>query len=367
MYLTIVILPLLASIISGFYGRKVGVTGAHVISCLSLSISLILTIIAMINLLNTDMVTSIRLFDWWNSEIYNINWEFTFDALTISMLIPVLLVSLLVHIYSISYMEHDWHQQRFFSYLSLFTFLMIILVVANNYLLMFVGWEGIGICSYLLVNFWFTRQQANKSAMAAIFYNRVGDTFLTIGIISLLWIFGNADYASVYALAPYINPEIITLVTILLLLGAMAKSAQLPLHVWLPQAMEGWLGLSLNFTICGNLLMKSWSSVNFTNFGKIQDEGQSAGNNDYVIGSSETTRETMKLNEDFKWWFIGFAEGDGSFIVNKNGYLEFKLTQSSIDVQVLFYVKKNWDLVLCVCKIKIIKLIITGLEIKIIY
>ena len=155
------------------------------------------------------------------------------------MLIPVLIVSSLVHIYSIGYMNQDPHNQRFFSYLSLFTFMMVVLVTGNNFLVMFVGWEGVGVCSYLLVSFWFTRIAANQSSLAAFLTNRVGDCFLTIGIFAILWTFGNIDYYTVFSLAPYINSNIITIIGICLLIGAMAKSSQLGLHVWLPLAMEG--------------------------------------------------------------------------------------------------------------------------------
>jgi NADH-ubiquinone oxidoreductase chain 5 len=155
------------------------------------------------------------------------------------MLIPVLIVSSLVHIYSIGYMSHDPHNQRFFSYLSLFTFMMVILVTANNFLVMFVGWEGVGVCSYLLVSFWFTRIAANQSSLAAFLTNRVGDCFLTIGMFVIFWTFGNIDYYTVFSLVPYINVNIITIIGLCLLIGAMAKSSQLGLHVWLPFAMEG--------------------------------------------------------------------------------------------------------------------------------
>jgi len=131
------------------------------------------------------------------------------------------------------------HNQRFFSYLSLFTFMMVILVTANNYLLMFVGWEGVGVCSYLLVCFWFTRIAANQSALSAFLTNRVGDCLLTVGMFAILWSFGNLDYATVFSLAPYMNENIITIVGVCLLIGAMAKSSQVGLHVWLPMAMEG--------------------------------------------------------------------------------------------------------------------------------
>lgn len=131
------------------------------------------------------------------------------------------------------------HNQRFFSYLSLFTFMMVILVTANNYLLMFVGWEGVGVCSYLLVCFWFTRIAANQSALSAFLTNRVGDCFLTVGMFAIIWSFGNLDYATVFSLAPFMNENVITIIGICLLIGAMAKSSQVGLHVWLPMAMEG--------------------------------------------------------------------------------------------------------------------------------
>lgn len=131
------------------------------------------------------------------------------------------------------------HNQRFFSYLSLFTFMMIILVTGNNYLLMFVGWEGVGVCSYLLVSFWFTRIAANQSSMSAFLTNRVGDCFLMIGMFIILWSLGNLDYSTVFSLAPYINENLITIIGICLLIGAMAKSSQVGLHIWLPMAMEG--------------------------------------------------------------------------------------------------------------------------------
>lgn len=131
------------------------------------------------------------------------------------------------------------HNQRFFSYLSLFTFMMIVLVTANNFLLMFVGWEGVGVCSYLLVSFWFTRVAANQSSMSAFITNRVGDCLLTIGMFAMIWTFGNLDYSTVFSLAPYVNYNVVTIIGICLLIGAMAKSAQIGLHVWLPLAMEG--------------------------------------------------------------------------------------------------------------------------------
>jgi len=191
MYLNIIILPLLGSIISGFFGRKVGVIGAQLITCSSILITTLLSILAFIEVGYNNIPVTVNLIRWIDTESFNVIWGFYFDSLTVSMLIPVLIVSSLVHIYSIGYMSHDPHNQRFFSYLSLFTFMMIILVTANNYLLMFLGWEGVGVCSYLLVNFWFTRIAANQSSISAFLTNRVGDCFLTIGMFILLWSFGN--------------------------------------------------------------------------------------------------------------------------------------------------------------------------------
>jgi NADH-ubiquinone oxidoreductase chain 5 len=239
MYLAIIILPLLGSIVAGFFGRKVGVSGAQLITCLCIIITTLLAIIVFIEVGLNKIPVSINLFRWIDSESLNVLWGFHFDSLTVSMLIPVLIVSSLVHIYSIGYMGHDPHNQRFFSYLSLFTFMMIILVTANNFLLMFVGWEGVGICSYLLVSFWFTRIAANQSSISAFLTNRVGDCFLTIGMFAILWSFGNIDYSTVFSLAPFFNENIITIIGICILIGAMAKSSQIGLHVWLPMAMEG--------------------------------------------------------------------------------------------------------------------------------
>nr|YP_009582593.1 NADH dehydrogenase subunit 5 [Dactylellina haptotyla]QBL01978.1 NADH dehydrogenase subunit 5 [Dactylellina haptotyla] len=239
MYLLIIILPLLGSILSGFFGRKIGVSGSQIITTTLVILTTLLAIITYIEVGLNNIPVSIKLFRWVDSESLNIYWAFHFDALTVSMLLPVLIVSSLVHLYSVSYMSHDPHNQRFFSYLSLFTFMMVVLVTADNYLLMFVGWEGVGVCSYLLVNFWYTRIAANQSSISALLTNRVGDCFLTIGMFAMIWAFSNIDYSTVFSLAPYISENVVTLICICLLIGAMAKSSQLGLHVWLPMAMEG--------------------------------------------------------------------------------------------------------------------------------
>nr|WMB97523.1 NADH dehydrogenase subunit 5 [Histoplasma sp.] len=239
MYIVIIILPLLGSIFSGFFGRSLGTKGSQLITSSSIIVTTLLALLAFIEVGYNNIPVTIDLIRWIDSESLNVYWGFYYDSLTVSMLIPVLIVSSLVHIYSIGYMSHDPHNQRFFSYLSLFTFMMIILVTANNYLLMFLGWEGVGVCSYLLINFWFTRIAANQSSISAFLTNRVGDCFLMIGMFIIIWSFGNINYSTIFSLAPYLNSNIITLIGICLLIGAMAKSSQIGLHVWLPQAMEG--------------------------------------------------------------------------------------------------------------------------------
>jgi NADH-ubiquinone oxidoreductase chain 5 len=239
MYLSILILPLLGSVISGFMGRKIGVTGAHLITCTCLILASILASIAFYEVGICGSPVSINLVNWVDSEFMSISWEFLFDQLTVSMFIPVLFISSLIHIFSTDYMSTDPHNQRFFSYLSLFTFFMLLLVSGANFFVMFVGWEGIGIVSYLLINFWFTRIQANKAAILALTMNRVGDMGLSIGFFAIFALFGSLNYATIFNIAPFMNETAITIIAVLLLAGAMAKSSQIPLHSWLPGSMEG--------------------------------------------------------------------------------------------------------------------------------
>ena len=243
MYLSILVLPLLGSLISGFMGRKIGVTGAHFITCTCLLLSSLLATVSFYEVGICGSSVSINLVSWIESEIMSVSWEFLYDQLTVSMFIPVLYISSLIHIYSIDYLSSDPHNQRFFSYLSLFTFFMLLLASGANYFVMFVGWEGIGVVSYLLINFWFTRIQANKAAILALTMNRVGDMGLSIGFFAIFALFGSIDYATVFSMAPFMNETAITIIGLLLLSGAMAKSAQIPLHSWLPGSMEGFKGV----------------------------------------------------------------------------------------------------------------------------
>src|ERR1700730_3348074 len=319
MYLAILTLPLLSATVAGFLGRKVGKTGSHFITCGSLVLTALLAFVAFYEVGLCQSPVSIKLMSWIDSEFMLVSWGFNYDSLTVSMLLPVLIVSALVHIYSISYMGEDPHNQRFFSYLSMFTFFMLMLVTGDNYLVMFIGWEGVGISSYLLINFWFTRLQANKAAIKALVMNRVGDWGFSIGLWAIFWAFGNLDFTTVFSLAPFMNEELITVISICLLIAAMGKSAQIGLHTWLPDAMEGWFWALLKFHYMREHLKTIWSTQETFLLGKIQMVRQSAGNqtsfNKDGVGSSETTCETLKsiqnysLNTTFKYWFIGFTEG----------------------------------------------------------
>lgn len=249
MYLLIIFLPLIGSFLSGFLGRFLGSKGSGLITTSFLFLSLLLSSYAFINVGLEGETTFILLNSWINSELFNVSWGFLFDSLTVVMLIVVCLISTLVHLYSLEYMAGDPHLPRFMSYLSLFTFFMLILVTANNLLQMFVGWEGVGLCSYLLINFWFTRIQANKAAIKAMLMNRIGDFALALAIFLCFYVFGTVDYTILFSLAPYytntyfiianIKFHLLELICILLFIGAVGKSAQLGLHTWLPDAMEG--------------------------------------------------------------------------------------------------------------------------------
>jgi NADH-ubiquinone oxidoreductase chain 5 len=238
MYLSIILLPLLGSIASGFLGRKIGVTGAHIISCVCLGLSSILIAITFYEVCLGNLPIYVNIGSWIESEFLNIAWEFNFDQLTVSLALAVLFCSTLIHIYSIYYLPSDPHNQRFFSYLSAFTFGMLVLICGANFFVMFVGWEIIGLVSYLLINFYFTRIQANKAAILAFTMNRQGDMLLSIGFMAIFALFGSLNYSTVFSLAPYMNETALTIIALLLFGGACAKSAQLPLHSWLPGSME---------------------------------------------------------------------------------------------------------------------------------
>ena len=247
MYLIIIFLPLVSSLISGMFGRKIGPKGASIITVICLIITFFCSFFAFYEVALIGSPAYIKLTTWISSEALHVDWGFQFDTLTVIMCCVVTFVSSLVHLYSTEYMSHDPHLPRFMSYLSLFTFFMLILITADNYVQMFVGWEGVGLCSYLLINFWFTRIQANKAAIKAMVLNRIGDFGLVLGIFTIFINYKAVDYATVFALTPYfvnnepifLNFTLIDIIGIFLFIGAIGKSAQLGLHTWLPDAMEG--------------------------------------------------------------------------------------------------------------------------------
>lgn len=232
-------MPFIASAIAGLRGRVLGNHGAQMITTVCLLLSAGISLVAFYEVAICRSPVTIVLGEWLTSGTLQTQWAFTFDDLTVAMLLPVLCVSSMVHVYSCSYMESDPHTPRFFSYLSLFTASMAVLVSADSYTLMFVGWELIGVASYLLIGFWLTRVQASKSSSKAMMINRVGDTVLSIGFFACLWCVGSLDYATVLSVAPLLNETAVTTICLLFLGGAMSKSAQLPLQTWLADAMEG--------------------------------------------------------------------------------------------------------------------------------
>jgi NADH-quinone oxidoreductase subunit L len=249
MEIAILFLPLLASIISGFFGKIIGDRSSEIITSLFVVISAGLSLFIFYNVIFNLYENNIVLATWINSGTLNVNWSIKIDALSSVMLVVVTLVSALVHIYSIGYMSHDPHKPRFMAYLSLFTFAMLTLVTADNFLQLFFGWEGVGLCSYFLIGFWFKRETANAAAIKAFVVNRVGDFGFALGIFLIFYLFGTVNYSEVFALIPQIidkellflgiQIKAIDLICMLLFIGAMGKSAQIFLHTWLPDAMEG--------------------------------------------------------------------------------------------------------------------------------
>ena len=249
MYLVLVFLPLIGSLTAGLFGRKIGPKGSAITTVILLFVTFSMSVFAFYEVALIGCPTYIKLMTWINSETLNVDWGFQFDSLTVTMCCIVTFVSTLVHFYSTEYMSHDPHLPRFMSYLSLFTFFMLILVTADNFVQMFVGWEGVGLCSYLLINFWFTRIQANKAAIKAMVLNRIGDFSLVLGILVIFVKYKAVDYSTVFALTPFFVVEefvflnftfnLIDIIGFLLFIGAIGKSAQLGLHTWLPDAMEG--------------------------------------------------------------------------------------------------------------------------------
>ena len=245
----IVLLPLLGSIVSGFFGKKLGAKLCQILTSSFVSISAILSLFIFYKVFVQDYSSNKLIFNWISSGDFHVNWSIQIDPLTSVMLVIVSLISSIIHFYSIGYMSHDPHKPRFMSYLSLFTFAMFTLVSADNFLQLYFGWEGVGLCSYLLIGFWFKKPSANAAAIKAFIVNRVGDFGFAIGIFLIFFFYGTVNYNEVFQQTPLllqkeiiflgIEFNLITLICLLLFLGAMGKSAQILLHTWLPDAMEG--------------------------------------------------------------------------------------------------------------------------------
>ena len=245
----IVFLPLLGSVLSGFFGRYIGSKSSEIITCLCVSISACLSLFIFYKVIYHDYTNHVIIAKWIESGTLNVNWSIYVDPLSALMLVVVTLISAIVHIYSVGYMSHDPHKPRFMSYLSLFTFAMLMLVTADNFIQLFFGWEGVGVCSYLLIGFWFKKNTANSAAIKAFLVNRVGDFGLALGIFLIFYFFGTVNYIDVFeAIKTIENKDIVFLglnfnaintICVLLFIGAMGKSAQIFLHTWLPDAMEG--------------------------------------------------------------------------------------------------------------------------------
>ena len=249
MHAAIVFLPLLASFIAGFFGRWIGDRGAQLVTCGAVGLSALLSVPVFIEVVVSGHPVTLPIVSWIVSGDFTATWSLRFDSLTAVMLIVVNWVSFMVHVYSIGYMHHDPSVPRFQSYLSLFTFAMLMLVTADNLVQLFFGWEGVGLASYLLIGFWYEKPSACAAAIKAFIVNRVGDVGFALGIFAVYVLFGSVSFDAIFAAAPTKAATVlhvfggsfnaITVCCLLLFVGAMGKSAQIGLHTWLPDAMEG--------------------------------------------------------------------------------------------------------------------------------
>jgi len=250
-YLLIPLAPLAGALLAGLFGKAIGRSGAHWAAIIGVGLSFVLSLLVFKQqVLDDGAVFNGSVYTWMVSDGIRFEVGFLIDRLTALMLVVVTFVSLMVHIYTIGYMHEDPGYQRFFSYIALFTFSMLMLVMSNNFLQLFFGWEAVGLVSYLLIGFWYTRESAIYANLKAFLVNRVGDFGFLLGIAAIVHFTGTLDYAEVFAAAPALSEQTleifpgalwsaITVICILLFVGAMGKSAQVPLHVWLPDSMEG--------------------------------------------------------------------------------------------------------------------------------
>lgn len=249
MYILVLLFPFLGFILSGALGKYFGREGSAILSTLGLFLTFLTGIFLFYEITICQSIVILKLYNWFLMDIYLIEIGLIFDTTSIIMILVISCISFFVHLYSTVYMGHDPYLSRFMSYLSLFTFFMLILVTSDNYFQIFLGWEGVGLCSYLLINFFFTRIAANKAALKAMIMNRISDVFFVLGILLIFLRFKTTDLLIVFNLLPYIwNENIIifnfecnyiNVITFFLFIGAIGKSAQIGFHTWLPVAMEG--------------------------------------------------------------------------------------------------------------------------------
>ncbi len=234
------LLPLAGFVVTLLLGKRFMGRRADVLSLAMVTVSWVLSMYVVAHVLgHREEVVNFNLFTWFRSGSFVVQWGYYVDTLTAVMLVVVSTIGMLVHYYSIGYMRGDEGYYRFFAYLNLFMFSMFILILANNYLLVFLAWEGVGLCSYLLISFWFRKKSASQAGKKAFLVNRVGDFGFTLGIFLIFTTFGTLQFAPVFVQAGHASAGIMTAICLLLFMGAMGKSAQFPLHVWLPDAMEG--------------------------------------------------------------------------------------------------------------------------------
>ncbi|MGD8937690.1 MAG: NADH-quinone oxidoreductase subunit L, partial [Thiogranum sp.] len=250
-YLTIVLAPLFGAILAGVFGKLIGRSGAHWVTILGVATSFVLSVyVFKYMVIDGHEPFNGPVYTWLVTDGVQMQVGFLVDRLTTLMLLVVTFVSLMVHVYTIGYMHDDPGYQRFFSYIALFTFSMLMLVMSNNFLQLFFGWEAVGLVSYLLIGFWYKRPTAIYANLKAFLVNRVGDFGFLLGIAAVVLYFNTLDYAEVFTAAPSmadasmevfpgVQWSAMTVICILLFIGAMGKSAQVPLHVWLPDSMEG--------------------------------------------------------------------------------------------------------------------------------
>ncbi|MEN9324049.1 MAG: hypothetical protein RL699_1829 [Bacteroidota bacterium] len=238
--LVLVLAPFIGFLLNVFFGKQLGKTVSGVLGTLAVVVSFVATLLVFFNLQATGKAVSIPLFDWIQLQAITIKFGFLFDQLSVLWLLFVTGIGSLIHLYSISYMHDDENMHKFFAYLNLFVFFMITLVVGSNLVVMFIGWEGVGLCSYLLIGFWHSNQEYNDAAKKAFIMNRIGDLGLLIGIFILGAMFSTLDFAGLQtAIAEGSSSTLLSIAALALFIGACGKSAQVPLYTWLPDAMAG--------------------------------------------------------------------------------------------------------------------------------